>query len=52
MVDRRRTTHYSAEEVFKLLWEENEDSELESGTSKEEEAELERQLRIFSEESR
>ena len=52
MAERRRTTHYSAEEVFKLLWEENQNSELENATSEEEEAELERQLGIFSEQSR
>ena len=49
---RRRATYYSADEVSRLLWENNDDSELESGTSEEEEAELEHQLRIFDEESR
>lgn len=49
---RARVTYYSADEVSKLLWEENDDSELESGTSEEEEAELEHQLGIFGEESR
>ena len=48
---RARVTYYSADEVSRLLWEENDDSELESGTSEEEEAELEHQLRTFNEES-
>ena len=52
MAMRARATYYSADEVSRLLWEENEDSELESGTGEEEEAELEHQLRILNEESR
>ncbi|XP_074630898.1 uncharacterized protein LOC141889496 isoform X1 [Acropora palmata] len=51
MAMRARATYYSADEVSRLLWEENDDSELESGTGEEEEAELEHQLRIFNEES-
>ncbi|XP_074625102.1 uncharacterized protein LOC141883506 isoform X1 [Acropora palmata] len=51
MVMRRRATLYSADEVSRLLWEEDDDSEMESGTSEEEEAELEHQLGIFGEES-
>ncbi|XP_067030605.1 uncharacterized protein [Acropora muricata] len=47
----RARAYYSADEVSRLLWEENDDSELESGTSEEEEAELEHQLGIFGEES-
>ena len=49
---RARATYYSADEVSRLLWEENDDSELENGTNEEEEAELEHQLRTFNEESR
>ena len=49
---RARATYYSADEFSRLLWEENDDSEVESGTCEEEEAELEHQLRIFNEESR
>ena len=52
MAKRARATYHSADEVSRLLWEENDDSELESGTSEEEEGELEHQLRIFDEESR
>ena len=52
MAMRRRATLYSADEVSRLLWEEDDDSEMESGTSEEEEAELEHQLGIFGEESR
>ena len=52
MVMRTRATYCSADEVSRLLWEENDGSERESGTSEEEEAELEHQLRIFNEESR
>ena len=52
MAMRRRATYYNADEVSRLLGEKNDDSELESGTSEEEEAELEHQLRIFDEESR
>ncbi|XP_044164857.1 uncharacterized protein LOC122947425 [Acropora millepora] len=52
MAMRARATYDSADEVSRLLWEENDDSELESGTSEEEEAELEHQLRSFNEESR
>ena len=52
MAMRRRATLYSADEVSRLLWEEDDDSEMESGTSKEEEAELEHQPGIFGEESR
>ena len=52
MAMRARATYCSADEVSRLLWEENDGSELESGTSEEEEAELEHQLRIFNEESR
>ena len=48
----RARAYYSADEVSRLLWEENDDSELESGTGEEEEAELEHQLGIFGEESR
>ena len=51
MAKRARTTYYSAEDVMKLFSEEDE-SELDSGTSEEEEAELEHQLRIFGDESR
>ncbi|XP_074637729.1 uncharacterized protein LOC141896373 isoform X1 [Acropora palmata] len=51
MAMRRRATLYSADEVSRLLWEEDDDSEMESGTSEEEEAELEHQLGIFGEES-
>ncbi|XP_067036818.1 uncharacterized protein [Acropora muricata] len=51
MAMRRRATLYSADEVSRLLWEEDDDSEMESGTSKEEEAELEHQPGIFGEES-
>ncbi|XP_044182187.1 uncharacterized protein LOC122947035 [Acropora millepora] len=50
MAMRRRATLYSADEVSRLLWEEDDDSEMESGTSKEEEAELEHQPGIFGEE--
>ncbi|XP_015758763.1 PREDICTED: uncharacterized protein LOC107338028 [Acropora digitifera] len=50
MAKRARTTYYSAEDVMKLFLEEDE-SELDSGTSEEEEAELEHQLRIFGDES-
>ena len=49
---RARATYYSADEVSRLLWGENDGSELESGTSEEEKAELEHQLRTFNEESR
>ena len=52
MAMRRRATLYSADEVSRLLWEEDDDSEMESGTSKEEEAELEHQPGIFGEELR
>ena len=52
MAMRARASYYSADEVSRLLWEENDDSELESGTGEEEEAELEHQLRILNEESR
>jgi len=52
MAMRARGTYYSADEISRLLWEENDDSELESGTGEEEEAELEHQLRIFGDESR
>ena len=48
---RARTTYYSAEDVMKFFSEEDE-GELDSGTSEEEEAELENQLRIFDDESR
>ncbi|XP_044169758.1 uncharacterized protein LOC122953827 isoform X5 [Acropora millepora] len=51
MAMRARATYCSADEVSRLLWEENDGSERESGTSEEEEAELEHQLRIFNEES-
>ena len=51
MAKRARTTHYSAEDVMKFSSEED-DSELDSGTSEEEEAELEHQLQIFGYESR
>lgn len=47
-----RATYYSAEEASILLWGENDDGELKSGTSEEEEAKLEHQLQIFREESR
>ena len=49
---RARATFFSADEVSRLSWEENDKSELESDTSEEEEAELEHQLRTFNEESR
>ena len=52
MAMRRSATLYSADEVSRLLWEEDDDSEMEGGTSEEEEAELEHQLGIFGEESR
>ena len=52
MVMHRRATLYSADKVSRLLYEEDDDSEMESGTSKEEEAKLEHQLGIFGEESR
>ena len=52
MAIRARASYHSADEVSRLLWEESDDSELESGTGEEEEAELEHQLRIFNEESR
>ena len=52
MAMRARATYYSADEISRLLWEENDDSELENGTNEEEEAELEHQLRTFNEESR
>ena len=51
MEKRARTTYYSAEDVMKFFSEEDE-GELDSGTSEEEEAELENQLRIFDDESR
>ena len=51
MASRRGRRTYSGEEVARLLLVQEDDSELEEGTSKEEEAELERQLGIFSEES-
>lgn len=47
-----RETYYSAEEATMLLRGENDDSELKSGTSEEEEAKLEHQLQIIREESR
>ena len=49
---RARASYYSADVVSRLLWEENDDSELENGTNEEEEAELGHQLRTFNEESR
>ena len=48
----RRAALYSTDEVSRLLWKDNNNSEMESGTSEEEEAELEHQLGIFGEESR
>ena len=52
MAMRRSFTLYSADKVSRLFWEEDDDSEMEGGTSKEEETELEHQLGIFGEESR
>ena len=52
MANWRRETCYSGEEATMLLWGEHNNSELHSGTSEEEEAQLEHQLQIFSEESR
>ena len=52
MAKRLRMTYYNAEDAARLFWQEDDESELGSDTSEEEEAELEHQLQIFREESR
>ena len=52
MASRRGRRMYSAEEVTRLLLTQDDDSEMEEGTSEEEEAQLEHELRIFGDESR